>query len=51
MKSLADHGILGVSCKRKTLKDHSEKIAFGPAGATVTDGKTRPAFDLIPKAK
>ena len=51
VKPLADHGIVAVSCKWQVMKDHPDKIAFSPVGVTFTDGKTRPTFDLVLKAK
>lgn len=51
VKSLAEYGIVAISCKWEVLKGHADKIAFSPTGVTFKDGTTRPTFDLVLKAK
>lgn len=51
VKPLAEYGIVAVSCKSEVLKGHPDKIQYSVTGVTFKDGKTRPTFDLVLKAK
>jgi len=51
VKPIADLGIIAVSCRWTTSKVHPDKIAFSESGVTFKNGKTRPTFDLVLKAK
>ncbi len=51
VKTLVKYGIVAVSCQWQALKDHPDRIAHNPAGITFKDGRTRPSFDLILRAK
>ena len=51
VKPLAEYGITAVGCKAEVLKGHADKIQHALVGVTFKDGKTRPTFDLILKAR
>lgn len=51
VRPLAEYGIVAVSCKSEVLKGHPDRIQHSVTGVTFKDGKTRPTFDLILKAK
>jgi hypothetical protein len=51
VKPLSAYGIVAISCKWQTLNPHADKIAFSPNGVVFQDGKTRPSFDLVLKAR
>jgi hypothetical protein len=47
VKSLADWGIVGLSCRFLRDPGHPDRIVFSPAGVVFRDGKTRPTYDLV----
>lgn len=47
VKSLAEWGIVAISCKSERDPGHPDRIAFSKAGVTFKDGTTRPTFDLV----
>ena len=47
VKPLAAHGIVSLSCRYARDPKHPDRIAYSAAGATFTDGTTRPTFDLV----
>ena len=47
MKSLADLGIVGISCRSIRDESDANRMRWSPAGVTFRDGSTRPSFDLI----
>lgn len=51
VKPLSAYGIVAVSCKWQTLITNADKIAFSPNGVVFQDGKTRPSFDMVLKAR
>src|SRR5262249_50281686 len=51
VKPLSEYGIVAVSCRFERDPNHQDRIAFSPKGVTFRDGKTRPTFDLILKAR
>jgi hypothetical protein len=51
VKPVSAYGIVAISCNWQTLNTHPDKIAFSPNGAVFQDGKTRPSFDLVLKAR
>jgi tetratricopeptide (TPR) repeat protein len=48
VRSLAEWGIISVSCQRST---HPSGIAWNPGGIEFSDGTTRPSFDWIAAAR
>ncbi|MCC8984000.1 tetratricopeptide repeat protein [Bradyrhizobium acaciae] len=51
VKSLSAYGIVAISCKWQTLNTNADKVAFSPNGVVFQDGKTRPSFDPVLKAR
>jgi tetratricopeptide (TPR) repeat protein len=49
VKSLADYGIVSLSCASQIDAAHPDQIRFSPQGVRFQDGETRPTFDLILK--
>jgi hypothetical protein len=47
VKSLAEWGIVGLSCRYQTDTSRPDGLIFSPAGVRLRDGRTRPSFDLI----
>jgi tetratricopeptide (TPR) repeat protein len=47
VRPLIDHRIVTVSCKFEVDPNHPNRIVFSKAGVTLTDGTTRPTFDLV----
>lgn len=51
VRTLADHGIVGISCAWQVDSRHPDRIACSPRGVIFRDGSTRPTFDLILRAR
>jgi len=51
VQSIADVGIVAVSCRHKRDESHPDRIAYSRAGVTFRDGRTRPTFDLVLKPR
>lgn len=51
VKPLSAYGIVAISCKWQTLNTNADNVAFSPNGVVFQDGKTRPSFDLVLKAR
>lgn len=51
VRSLAAHGIVGVSTRFQRDTAHPDRIAYSANGVQFRDGKTRPTFDLILRSK
>ena len=51
VRSLADCGIVAISCEREILAGHPDRIVYSPKGVTFKDGTTRPRFDLVLRAR
>jgi tetratricopeptide (TPR) repeat protein len=51
IKSLADYGIVSVSCRYETDPKHPDRIAWSPKGIVFRDGRSRPTFDLILRSR
>jgi tetratricopeptide (TPR) repeat protein len=47
VKSLAEYGIVAVSCAFECDAAHADHIAFSRRGVTFSNGRTRPTFDLV----
>jgi hypothetical protein len=47
VKTLAELGIVALSCRYETDTNHPDAIPFNRAGVTFRDGKTRPTFDVV----
>jgi hypothetical protein len=47
VKTLAELGIVAVSCRYEFDTSHPDRIAFSRAGVAFADGRTRPTFDVI----
>jgi hypothetical protein len=47
VRSLADWGIVSLSCEYEFDAGHPDEIAFSPRGVTFRDGTSRPTFDLV----
>jgi tetratricopeptide (TPR) repeat protein len=47
VKSLAEWGIVGLSCRYERDPSHPDGMVYSPAGVRLRDGQTRPSFDLI----
>lgn len=46
VQPLAEHGIVALSCAHQIDAHHPDRIEYSPAGVTLTDGTTRPTFDI-----
>lgn len=46
-KTLAEAGIVSLSCRYQRDENHPDKIAFSPLGVTFKDGTVRSTFDLV----
>ncbi|HYH64491.1 MAG TPA: hypothetical protein VD866_07320, partial [Urbifossiella sp.] len=51
VQSIADVGIVAVSCRYERDESHPDRIAYSRAGVTFRDGRTRPTFDLVLKPR
>jgi hypothetical protein len=51
VKSLAEHGIVALSCRHERRPASADCAAFSPRGVVFRDGTTRPSFDLILRAR
>ena len=49
VKTLAELGIVALSCRWEIDASHPDRIAFSRAGVTFQGGATRPTFDVILK--
>jgi hypothetical protein len=47
VKTLAELGIVALSCRYEMDSSHPDGIAFSRVGVTFQDGSTRPTFDVI----
>jgi len=47
VKSLAEWGIVALSCRYERDPSHPDGMVYSPAGVRLRDGRTRPSFDLI----
>jgi tetratricopeptide (TPR) repeat protein len=47
VKTLAEWGIVSLSCQFERDAKHPDRIAFSKPGVTFKDGSTRPTFDLV----
>ena len=47
VRSLADWGIVELSCRSRIDAAHPDRIAFSPRGVMFRNGATRPTYDVI----
>jgi tetratricopeptide (TPR) repeat protein len=47
VKSLAELGIVALSCRYQIDPHHPDRIAFAPNGVVFRDGRRRPTFDIV----
>jgi hypothetical protein len=47
VKSLAEWGIVGLSCRSRPDTSHPDGILYSPDGVRLRDGRTRASYDLI----
>jgi hypothetical protein len=47
VRSLAEWGIVGLSCRYQTDTSRADGLVYSPAGVRLRDGRTRPSYDLI----
>jgi hypothetical protein len=47
VRSVADWGIAGLSCRYERDEQHPERIAWSPHGVRFHDGRTRASYDVI----
>jgi len=51
VKTLAEYGIVALSCRYEIDLSHPDKIAYASRGVFFKDGSSRPTFDLVLKQK
>jgi len=47
VKTLAEWGIVSLSCDHEVLPENTDYVAFSSAGVTLANGRTRPTYDIL----